>query len=499
MPNMADPIWTHATSAPERPALRSPSTTWNYATLRDKAAAFAGHLRDRGISQGDRVLLIAPSVPEFAVAYYAAQAVGAIAVTLNTMSTPAEIEYVATDSGARHIVAWHASAAAGERVASKLTMDLVILDAGADAATRAPLDEPVERADDDTAILLYTSGTTGRPKGVQLTVANLFAVASAFITQLNFASTEKFGTALPLFHVFGQCVCMNTVMLAGGSFSVLSPFEPRAMLAMIRDHEINVVAGVPTMWNYLVHVEGDFGPKDCPDLRLAASGGASLPVEVIAAFERRFACTILEGYGLTETTGAASYHRDGIEQRAGTVGVALPDTEIVIESLDGGRAPVGEVGQVLVKGSTVMKGYWNNEAATAADLSDGWLRTGDLGRLDGEGYLAIVDRAKDLIIRGGYNVYPREVEEVLYSHPDVVEAAVIGVPDERYGEEVAAVVVLAPGRELSADELRAWLKEQLSAYKVPHLIRFDDALPKGATGKILKRAIEWTTDEGATP
>ncbi|PZO96967.1 MAG: AMP-dependent synthetase, partial [Dermacoccus nishinomiyaensis] len=332
--------------------------------------------------------------------------------------------------------------------------------------------EPVERADADTAILLYTSGTTGRPKGVQLTVANLFAVARAFITQLNFASTEKFGTALPLFHVFGQCVCMNTVMLAGGSFSVLSPFEPRAMLAMIRDHEINVVAGVPTMWNYLVHVEGDFGPKDCPDLRLAASGGASLPVEVIAAFERRFACTILEGYGLTETTGAASYHRDGIEQRAGTVGVALPDTEIVIESLDGGRAPVGEVGQVL---------------------------TGDLGRLDGEGYLAIVDRAKDLIIRGGYNVYPREVEEVLYSHPDVVEAAVIGVPDERYGEEVAAVVVLAPGRELSADELRAWLKEQLSAYKVPHLIRFDDALPKGATGKILKRAIEWTTDEGATP
>jgi len=244
------------------------------------------------------------------------------------------------------------------------------------------------------------------------------------------------------------------------------------------------------MWNAMLHAEGGYTADDFAALRLATSGGASLPVEVIRAFKDRFGCAILEGYGLTESTGAATFNDINREQRTGTVGPALPGSTIEVRDPEGKVLGADQPGEVYIQGPTIMKGYWNRPDATAADLRDGWLKTGDIGTLDADGYLSIVDRVKDLIIRGGYNVYPREVEEVLYEHPDIVEVAVVGVPDEHYGEEIAAVTVLSEGSEATTESIRAWAKERLSAYKVPHLFAFVDALPKGATGKILKRAID---------
>ncbi|WP_040814932.1 long-chain-fatty-acid--CoA ligase [Nocardia concava] len=490
MTNVADRIWQHASERPDAPALRHGAVTLSYAELARRSAAFAGSLADSGVAVGDRVLLVAPTVPEFVIAYLGAHLVGAVAIPVNTMATAPEIGYVVDDSGARHAIAWHAASTAAEQAATERGIPLLILEPGAHATPTEPVTVPADRAPDDLAILLYTSGTTGRPKGVELTVANLIETARIFIDQLRLTPEERFGTGLPLFHVYGQAVCLITTLHAGASFSMVSPFVPGAMIETIRDHRLTVVAGVPTMWNAMLHSAGDFGPEDFASLRLACSGGASLPAEVIRAFSQRFGCTILEGYGLTESSGAATYNPVDREQRVGSVGTALPGTEIEVRGPDGEVLPADTVGELFMRGPSVMRGYWHRPDATAADLSGGWLRTGDLGRIDADGYVYIVDRAKDLIIRGGYNVYPREVEEVLYEHPGIVEVAVIGLPDDHYGEEVGAAVVAAPGVELDPVELRTWAKERLSAYKVPHRFAFTDALPKGATGKILKRAID---------
>lgn len=490
MTNVADRFWQHATERPEATALLSADAHISYRELARRSAAYGGLLREAGIATGDRVLLVAPTVAEFVVAYLGAQLIGAITITMNTMATVPEIGYVLDDSGARMAIAWHSARDAAQQAATERNLPLLVLEPGAHAEPNSPVTEPVHRSADDTAVLLYTSGTTGKPKGVELTVANLNETARIFTDQLRLGPEDRFGTGLPLFHVFGQAVCLVTTLHTGASFAMVTPFEPRAMIEMIRDQRLTHVSGVPTMWNAMLHATGDYSPADFASLRLAASGGASLPGEVIRAFSDRFGCTILEGYGLTESTGAATYNPADREQRVGSVGAALPGTSIEVRDLDGKAVPADTVGEIFVRGPSIMKGYWNRPDATAAELPDGWLKTGDLGRVDADGYVYIVDRAKDLIIRGGYNVYPREVEEVLYQHPDIVEVAVIGLADDRYGEEVGAVVAATPGVELEPEKLRTWAKERLSAYKVPHRFAFTDQLPKGATGKILKRAID---------
>jgi long-chain acyl-CoA synthetase len=490
MTNVADRIWQHASERPDAIALRLGHERLSYGELVRHSAIFGSHLVESGVAVGDRVVLVAPTVPEFVIAYLGAQLIGAVTIPVNTMATAAEIGYVLDDSGARYAIAWHLARAGAEHATSERGIPLLVLGPGAPTDPAAPVNEPVSRDPDDTAILLYTSGTTGKPKGVELTVSNLNETARIFIDQLQLTPEERFGTGLPLFHVYGQAVCLITTLHAGSSFSMVSPFDPAAMIEMIRDHRLTVVSGVPTMWNAMLHTAGDYGPEDFASLRLAASGGASLPAEVIRAFTDRFGCTILEGYGLTESSGAATYNPLDREQRIGSVGTALPGTSIEVRDPNGVVLSADTVGELYMRGPSVMKGYWNRPEATAADLSDGWLRTGDLGKVDADGYVYIVDRAKDLIIRGGYNVYPREVEEVLYEHPDIVEVAVIGIPDDHYGEEVGAVVVASPGADLDPDALRAWAKQRLSAYKVPHRFAFTDQLPKGATGKILKRAID---------
>lgn len=497
MVNVAATVWSNADREAGRTAIRSGRGDLTYGELREASARVGGAVAAAGLRPGDRVVLVAPSVLEFPVVYLGLHAAGVSVITMNTMATAAEIGYVLDDSGASLVLAWHECDAAASAASAERGTAFWRVEDGASFAAD-PLPAAHEHAPDDTAIILYTSGTTGRPKGVELTAANLLDTTASFLPVLNLTPEDRFGTGLPLFHVYGQAVVMNTVLVTGASLSLLAPFDADAMLEMVRRDRLTVLAGVPTMWNAMLHASGEgFGPADFEQLRLATSGGASLPAEVMRAFHDRFGCTILEGYGLTESTGAATFNDINRPQKAGTVGPALPGTSIEVRDALGAPVAAGVVGEVFLQGPTIMKGYRNRPDATAADLQGGWLRTGDLGSLDDEGYLTIVDRAKDLIIRGGYNVYPREVEEVLYEHPDIVEVAVVGVPDAHFGEEVAAVVALRAGADVSGEELRAWAKVQLSAYKVPRLYQFVGALPKGATGKILKREIDREAIRGA--
>jgi long-chain acyl-CoA synthetase len=492
MPNAALPLWQHSRSTPERTALYGTADQeWDYAALGGHIARIAAWLRaEAGVEPGDRVLLIAPSTPEFVAAYYAVLSAGAVAVTANPMATATELHYIGTDAGITLILCWHTALPASEAAAASLRVPCRPLRPGlAELSTGPGLSAPHSSADDDTAAIIYTSGTTGQPKGAQLTHGNFTACARIRQQAQDLQPDERIGTALPLFHVYGQACIMGTAMLIGASLALLPRFDPGEMLQLIRRHRLTMAAGVPTMWNAVVHTPvGE--PEDFTSLRIASSGGAPLPIEVKSALENRFGCTVLEGYGLSETAGCATIQTESRRGKPGSVGAPAPGCAIAVRADDGTEQPVGTIGEIHVRGPVVMKGYWHRPEATAEVLRDGWFATGDLGVLDDDGDLRIVDRKKDMVNRGGYKVYPREVEEVLYQHPDILEVAVIGVPDDHYGEEVGAVVVLRPGRALDGEALRTWAKRRLSAYKVPHLVAFAPELPKGATGKILKRALD---------
>jgi len=488
MTNIADFPWLHGETAGDQVAVRCGRERWTYRQLRERIAAVGGAVRAGGVRPGDRVLLIAPSVPEFPAAYYGLHAAGAAVVALNPMATVSEIDYVLRDAGCVLAVAWHSTAAATEAAATALDIPFWSLQPQVSAADAVPLEGPHASVDKDTAVILYTSGTTGRPKGAELTHANLIACAETFTQVLRVTRDDRLGTALPLFHVFGGAVVMGTAVVNGASLSLLPRFDAGATLDMIRNDQLTMFFGVPTMYNALLQEVDE--PADLGSVRLCASGGASLPEQVLREFSERFGVSILEGYGLTETTGAATFNGLDRDRKTGAVGIPLPGIEVRVVDEKGEETPVGDVGEVILRGPTVMKGYHNMPEATADAIRDGWFHSGDLGTRDVDGDIRIVDRKKDLVIRGGYNVYPREVEEVLYQHRDIVEAAVVGIPDDRLGEEVAAAVALRRGVTLSPQELRTWAEERLSAYKVPRHWVLMDELPKGATGKILKRAID---------
>lgn len=504
MANLFDPVRRHADSHPDSVAVRGDSgtpggfTAWTYHQLRSASINYAATLVSAGLRVGDRVLLVAPSVPEFIVAYLGIQIAGCVVVPINTMSTRHEVDYVLDDARCALVIAWHTVDPAAFSAARTRGVPMWTLRPGADSGSAAT--EVRDRALDDTAAILYTSGTTGRPKGAQLTVSNLLSAGEIGVECSRSTRSDRTGTALPLFHVFGQASVMMTTFTAGGSLSLLSRFDPEAMLAMLRRDRLTVLAGVPTMWNALLHTGIDTDPADFTQLRIAVSGGASLPAALTAEFEARFGCVILEGYGLTETTAFGTFADLDRGRKSGYVGSATPFTQIEVRDAAGDPCPPSAIGEVFVRGKTVMKGYWERPSDTAAVLdADGWFRTGDLGTTDTHGDLRIVDRVKDLIIRGGYNVYPSEVEEVLFAHPDILEVAVIGVPDDHYGEEVAAVIVRHPESTLDAAAVSVWARERLSAYKIPRIIGFAHALPKGATGKILKRAIDREFATRTTP
>jgi long-chain acyl-CoA synthetase len=494
--NLVDSAGTQA----DRVALRLEDIRVTYRELDGASARVAGLIRDRGIRPGDRVGVMLPNVIEFAVVYYGVLRAGGVVVPMNPLLKAREVAYYLRDSGARLAFVWQGCADEAQAGAKRAGSEAVVVDPGVFAdvvlAGARRVARVVERRANDTAVILYTSGTTGRPKGAELTHANLALNAEVVVTDLlRLTADDVIFSGLPLFHSFGQTFTLNAAVAAGACLTLLPRFDPAQALRILAGHRATVFAGVPTMYGALLRVP-DQDAYDVSALRVCASGGAAMPVEVMRGFEEAFGCVVLEGYGLSETSPVASFNHPDRERRPGTIGTPIRGVQMRVVDEQGNDVAAGEVGEIAIRGHNIMKGYWQRPEATAAAIPDGWFRTGDLGRADADGYFTIVDRKKDLIIRGGYNVYPREIEEVIYEHPGVAEVAVIGLPDPDLGEEVGAAVALKPGAGATADELRDYVKGQVAPYKYPRHVWIVDALPKNTTGKILKREIVPPPDLG---
>ncbi|TFV61276.1 UNVERIFIED_ORG: long-chain fatty acid--CoA ligase [Bacillus sp. AZ43] len=492
MTNLAQNLLDTAAQHADRPALKMDDVGLTYGRFRDAALRVAGALRARGVSPGDRVGMVLPNVLSFPVVFYGALLAGATVVPMNPLLKAREVEYYLRDSGARLVVALDSSAAPVTEAAGTVGVDAVVVGPALpeELMDAEPLDAAVERADDDLAVILYTSGTTGQPKGAELTHANLAGNCRTTAETLaeNTADDVIMG-CLPLFHVFGLTCGLNAAVLKGSLLTLIPRFDGTKALSVIARDRVTIFDGVPTMFSAMLHSPAA-GTQDVSSLRLCVSGGSAMPVEVMRSFEEAFGCTILEGYGLSETSPVASFNHPHAERKPGSIGTPIAGVEMRLVDDEGRDVPTGEVGEIAIRGANVMRGYWGKPEETAKAIPDGWFRTGDLARQDEDGYFFIVDRKKEMIIRGGYNVYPREIEEALYEHPAVAEAACIGIPHPELGEEVAAAVALKPGATAGVDELRDWARERVAAYKYPRHLWLVDALPKGPTGKILRRAVE---------
>ncbi|MDH4617876.1 long-chain fatty acid--CoA ligase [Brevibacillus sp. AY1] len=494
---------------PERSAVYFKGMQMDYQTLTERVRRFAAGLRDLGIEKGDRVGIMLPNCPHFPIAYYGILQVGAIVVQINPMAVPAELEHFLGDSGAKAIVVFAPLLPVIDKVAQAASLKKIVVElppsgvtysgnnilfealfASGESLPRVPL------STDDIAVLQYTGGTTGRSKGAMLTHGNL--VCNAFqISQILKASKDgeaeddqdRILTVIPLFHVYGMTVCMNMGIIDGSQLIMLPRFDRDEVLETIRDAKPTLFPGVPTMY-VAVNAYPNAAEYGLSSIRFCLSGSAPLPVEIIKEFTAKTGSTIMEGYGLSEASPVTHFNPID-KQKPGSVGKAILHTESKIVDLQDGKSELapGEVGELIIRGPQVMSGYWNMPEETENVIRDGWLYTGDIAYRDEEDYYYIVDRKKDMIIAGGYNIYPREVEEVLYQHPAVMEAVVIGVPDAYLGESVKAVVVLKANASLTAEELNAFCRENMAAYKVPRLIEFRDSLPKTAVGKILRRTL----------
>ena len=494
MANLASVLTDSAAKAGDSTAIKLDDVEVTYAQIDEGSARVAGLLKEKGVEPGDRVAIMLPNVPYFALAYYGALRAGAVVVPMNVLLKGREVTFYLDDPQVKVLFAWGDFGEAAETGAEDAETDteVVLVKPGEFEKLLGgaePFKDVVDRDEQDTAVILYTSGTTGTPKGAELTHANLLKNAEIGRSLVETSSDDVVLGALPLFHSFGQTCGLNATMSSGGCLTMIPRFDPGKALEIIQRDKVTIFQGVPTMYTAMLnHPEKDSFDLSC--LRIAVSGGSAMPVEILKGFEKAFGCKVLEGYGLSETSPVASFNHADKETKPGTIGTPVEGVEMKLVDEDGNDVEQGEVGEIVIKGHNVMKGYWNREDATAEAIKDGWFHSGDMGTVDEDGYFTIVDRKKEMIIRGGYNVYPREIEEVLYEHPAVQEAAVIGVPDDSMGEEVAAAVVLKEGQEASEDEIRDFVKKEVANYKYPRRIWFADELPKTATGKILKREIE---------
>ncbi len=501
--NLATILTETTLAEPGSPVCRIGGNTTTYRELDDLSGRTAAGLRAAGLSPGQVVALQLPNIPQFLVAYFGALKAGLVVLPLNPLLMAPELEYHLTDSAAALLIGFQGLHAEAAKACETTGVPLYLVSAGEGAlpeGTRpvtelistAPLDEPggdvVARGPDDTAVLVYTSGTTGKPKGAELTHFQLYMNCTVAGGLFGARSDDVVLAVLPFFHVFGLSSVMNVFVRYGGCLSILPRFQPSAVLDAIEADRCTVIGGVPTMLHALA--QQDITGRDLSALRVAVSGGASLPEDVMRTFEDKYGIEVLEGYGMTETASSCSFNRPG-DRKVLSIGKPLWGVRMRVADSSDQLLPPGRehVGEILIRGHNVMKGYLGRPEATAETLRGGWLHSGDLGYVDEDGFYFIVDRAKDLVIRGGYNVYPREIEEVLYAHPAILEAAVIGKPDERLGEEVVAVVALREGASVSAEEIIAYCRERLAAYKYPREIRFMAELPKGPSGKILKAAL----------
>jgi long-chain acyl-CoA synthetase len=485
---------------PDRVALRCGDLRFTFAEFDSAAARVATLLDKAGIEPGDRVGVMLPNTPAFAIAFYGIMYRGAIAVPMNPLLKSREVAYYLSNSEAKALFAAPPTAKEAVSGAEETGAHCWIVDDAELAKLTADLSEqgaPVPRNHDDTAVILHTSGTTGKPKGAMLTHDGMGRNAEVCTRSVfEIGPDDVVMGCLPLFHVFGLTVGLSCAVLAGAMLTLIPRFDPREVREVIERDGVTVFAGVPTMYSALLGVASEAAPEATRSLRVCVSGGAALPVQVLSDFESAFGCMILEGYGLSESSPAASFNHPHRPRKVGSVGTPIEGVQMRVVDRNGAEVAQGQAGEIQIRGHNVTKGYWNLPEATKATITpDGWLNTGDVGRVDEDGNFYIVDRTKDLIIRGGYNVYPREIEEVLYEHPAVAEAAVIGIPHDTLGEEVGAAVALKKGESLHPDELRGYVKARVAAYKYPRRIWLLDELPKGATGKVQKRDITAPTSE----
>ncbi len=515
MLNLAMLLEDSARNVPDREAVVFGETRLPYKTVNAAANQVANLLVSRGIRPGDKVALTCPNVPYFPIIYYGILKAGAVVVPLNVLLKAREIAYHLDDcdakayfcfqgteelpmgqdgwtgfqdtDGCEHFFLVTADPAAESPIPGAETF-------GQGVAQQPPTFEAVVTESTDTAVILYTSGTTGKPKGAELSHSNM--VMNVLTGHRLFGSLvsepDIHLVTLPLFHSFGQTVQMNSGFALGATLVLMARFEPAGALQLMQKENVTFFAGVPTMyWGLLGALDESVDvDRIAGNLRRAVAGGSSLPVEILKEVKARFGVQLLEGYGLSETSPVATFNHLDREPKPGSVGTPIWGVEVKLvdpewKTIEG----TDEVGEIAVRGHNIMKGYHKRPEATAEVMRDGWFRTGDLARRDDDGYYFIVDRAKDMILRGGFNVYPREVEEVLMTHEAVSLAAVVGVPHESHGEEVKAFVIRNEGADITEDDLVAWAKEQMAGYKYPRIIEFRDELPMTATGKILKREL----------
>ena len=503
-----------AFNVPDRDAVVLGPTRLTYAQLNGAANQVANLLVASGIGPGDKVALSCPNIPYFPIVYYGILKAGAVVVPLNVLLKAREAAYHLADSDAKAFFCFEgtpelaigAEGWAGFNDTEACTdFFLITADPAADSPIegartmgqalqgQSPVFDSVVTEATDTAVILYTSGTTGQPKGAELTHANM--VTNALTCHRLFGEhPEGYDThlvTLPLFHSFGQTVQMNAGFGQGATLVLVPRFDAEQALSLIESENVTFFAGVPTMYWALLGALDDSVDVDliAVNLRMAIAGGSSLPVEIIREFKQRFGVQILEGYGLSETSPVATFSQRGRTAKPGSIGTPIWAVQCKLVDPDWGETPEGQIGEIAIKGPNIMKGYYQRPDATAEVMRDGWFRSGDLGRRDEDGYYYVVDRSKDMIIRGGFNVYPREVEEVLMAHPAVSLVAVIGVPDEQHGEEIKAVVIRNEGDTTTEEELIDWAREQMAAFKYPRTVEFRDTLPMTSTGKILKREL----------
>jgi long-chain acyl-CoA synthetase len=496
--NLATILTETALATPDAPAHRFMGTATTYGQLDEQSDQFAAGLREAGLQPGDVVALQLPNVPPFLTTYFGALKAGMVVLPLNPLLMAPELEYHLGDSSAKLLIGFEGIHAEASKACERLGIPLYLVSVGANplpddarpvsALLSAPDGEVVPRGPEDTAVLIYTSGTTGKPKGAELTHFQLYMNCTIAGQLFGYRSDDVTLAVLPFFHVFGLSSVINVAVRYGGCLSIVPRFQVGDVLDIIEHDRCTVLGGVPTMLHALA--QQDITGRDLSALRVAVSGGASLPEDIMRTFEDKYGIEVLEGYGMSETASSCSFNRPG-DRRVLSIGKPMWGVTMRVGDAADRPLPPGRdnVGEILIRGHNVMKDYLGRPEATAEALRGGWLHSGDLGYMDEDGFYFIVDRAKDLVIRGGYNVYPREIEEVLYAHPAISEAAVIGKPDERLGEEVVAVVALHPGAELSAEEVIAYTRERLAAYKYPREVRFMAELPKGPSGKILKSAL----------
>ncbi len=516
MLNIASMLEYSAHEYPEKTAIIFGDKRLTYAQLNAAANQVANGLVSAGIQKGDKVALSCPNLPFFPIVYYGILKTGAVVVPLNVLLKGREISYHLSDSDARAFICFEGTpelpmakeGAEGFKNAPDCKNFWVIT---ADPAAPSPIEgtstfgrlihgqspvfEIAPTSPDDTGVILYTSGTTGFPKGAELSHSNITMNAIGSRTLLELRNDDIQAVLLPLFHSFGQVVQMNAGIAAGNALVLIPRFSPQAVLTAIQEEKVTVFAGVPTMyWQLLTYEdkENRFDlEKIAATLRIGASGGASMPVEIMKGIEEKYKIPIIEGYGLSETSPVATFNHLNKPRKPGSVGTPIWGIEVKVFDEKSMEVATGEVGEIVVRGHNVMKGYYKKPDATAKAFNGtSWFHTGDLGRMDEDGYLYIVDRVKDMIIRGGFNVYPREIEEVLMTHPAISLASVIGIPHESHGEEIKAFVVFKENHTVTETEIINWCKEQMAAYKYPRIVEIRKSLPMTATGKILKKELK---------